>query len=57
MTYFTATKFTSAGISVYSRAKEGNPEAVMRDISESLGGLQDDTIKKLAGELFEVSRE
>lgn len=57
VTYISATRFMSAGISVYSRVKKGNPEALMRDILESLAGIQDETIKKLAGEMFEVLRD
>ena len=56
VTYFTATRFTSAGISVYSRVKEGNPEVVVREILERIGGMQDETVKKLAGEMFETVR-
>lgn len=56
MTYFTATRFTSAGISVYSRVKEGNPEVVVREILERIGGMQDETVKKLAREMFETVR-
>lgn len=56
VTYFTATKFTNAGVSVYSRTKEGNPEAVMIDVLEGLRGIENEAVKKLAGEIFEVLR-
>lgn len=56
VTFFTATRFTNAGISVFSRAKEGNPEAMVRDILQSLGGIENEAVKKLAGEMFEVLR-
>lgn len=56
VTYFTPTRFTNAGISVFSRMKEGNPEAVVREILESLGGIENEAVKKLAGEIFEVLR-
>ena len=56
VTYFTATRFTNAGISVYSRAKEGNPEALVREILESISGMQNETVKKLTGEMFETVR-
>ena len=56
VTYFTATKFTNAGISVFSRTKEGNSEIVVRDILESLAGIENEAVKKLAGEMFEVLR-
>ncbi len=57
VTYFAATKFTSSGISVYSRTKEGNPETVVRDILKSLGEIENEVVKKLAGEIFEVLRD
>ena len=57
VTYFTATKFTNAGVSVYSRTKEGNPEAVMIDVLEGLRGIENEAVKKLAGEIFEVLRD
>lgn len=56
VTYFTPTRFTSAGISVYARIKEGNPEAVVRAILESLGAIENEAVRKLAGEIFEVLR-
>lgn len=54
--YFTATKFTNAGISVLSRTKEGNPAAVMKEILESLADIENEAVKKLAREIFEVLR-
>lgn len=57
VTYISATRFMSAGISVYSREKQGIPEALMRDILESLAGIPDETIKKLVAEMFEVLRD
>lgn len=56
VTYFTATKFTSAGISIYSRKKEGNPAAVVKGILESLAGIENEAVKKLTVEIFEVLR-
>lgn len=56
VTYFTATRFTSAGISVFSRTKEGNSEAVVREILASLDGIESDAVKKLVGEMSEVVR-
>lgn len=56
VTYFTATRFTSAGISIYSRMKEGNPDAVVRDILEGLGEIENEAVKKLVGGIFEVLR-
>ena len=56
VTYFTATRFTSAGVNIYSKRKEGNPDSVVRDILESLGGIENEAVRKLVGEMFEVSR-
>ena len=56
VTYFAATRFTGVGISMFSRTKEGNPEAVVRDILGNLGGIEDEMVKKLAGQMFEVLR-
>ena len=47
---------TNAGIGVYSKAKEGNLEAAVREILESLGGMQNETVNNLAGEMFETVR-
>lgn len=56
VTYFGATRFTSAGISILSRTKEGISEAVVREILASLGGIENEAVKKLAGEMSEVVR-
>ena len=56
VTYFTATKFTIAGINVYSRTEDGNPGTVVRGILQSLGAIEHEVVKKLAGEICEVLR-
>ncbi len=48
--------FTPAGIDIYSREKHGLPEDVVEGIRSALGGIEDEAVKKLAGELFEVKR-
>lgn len=39
-----------------SRTKEGNQEAVVRDILEYLGGIENEAVRRLAGEISEVLR-
>ena len=56
LTYFAKTLFTTAGVDVYSRGKEGHSEAVVEEIKKALAGIEDESVKKLAGELFEVVR-
>ena len=56
VTYFTATRFTNAGMSVFSRTKEGNSEAVVREILAKIGEIENDEVKKLAGEMSEILR-
>ncbi|KAL8721021.1 MAG: hypothetical protein Q9181_007797 [Wetmoreana brouardii] len=57
VTYFAKTFFTPAGIDVYSRRKEGVGESVLDGIKEALGRSEDEGIRKLAGEVFEVRRD
>lgn len=57
VTYFTATLFTNSGISIFERRKEGNGEAWMREILKGLGEIENEAVKKLAGEIFEVLRD
>ena len=49
--------FTPAGIDVYSRTKEGLPEMVMTGIKEALAAIEDDSVQKLAREIFEVKTD
>ncbi|KAL8908579.1 MAG: hypothetical protein Q9171_005376 [Xanthocarpia ochracea] len=57
VTYFAKTLFTPAGIDVYSRRKEGVGKGVVERIREELGGCEDDAVRKLAGEVFEVKKD
>ena len=56
MTYSYSEKVHECGDSGYSRTKEGNPEAVVRDILECLGGIEYEAAKRFAGEISEVLR-
>ena len=57
VTYFSKTLFTPAGCDIYSRAKEGLPEAVLSDIKKALAGIEYEPVQKLAEEIFEVKRD
>lgn len=57
VTYFSKTLFTPAGVDVYSRKKEGLPEAVLAAVKEALAGVEHEPVQKLAGEIFEVKRD
>jgi hypothetical protein len=57
VTFFASTMFTPAGIDVYSRTKEGLPEMVMTGIKEALAAIEDDSVQKLAREIFEVKTD
>ena len=57
VTYFSKTLFTPAGCDIYSRAKEGVPEAVLSDIKKALAGIEYEPVQKLAEEIFEVKRD
>lgn len=57
VTYFAKTMFTPAGIDVYSREKGGVPGEVVEGIKKALGGIGDEGVRKLAGEIFEVRRD
>lgn len=57
VTYFCKTMFTPAGIDVYSRKKEGLPEAFLPAVKEALAGIEHEPVQKLAEEIFEVKRD
>ena len=57
VTYFSKTLFTPAGIDVYSRKKEGVPEATLTALKEALAGSEHEPVQKLAEEIFEVKRD
>ena len=57
VTYFSKTLFTPAGIDVYSRKKEGVPEAALTALKEAIAGSEHEPVQKLAQEIFEVKRD
>lgn len=56
VTHIYSDEVHECGDSVYSRTKEGNPEAVVRDILECLGGIKYEAVKRFAGEISQVLR-
>ena len=54
VTYFEKTLFTPAGIDIYSRNKEGLPQAVVDQISTALKDLAVKEIIDLANSIFEI---
>ena len=54
LTYFASTLFTPAGIDIYSRAKEGLPSDLIEGIKAALGRIEDVSIGKLVGKIFEI---
>ena len=57
VTYFAKTMFTPAGIDVYSREKAGLPEEIVQEVKRALGGFEDEVMKKLAAQVFEVKKD
>ena len=57
VTFFAKTMFTPAGIDVYSRKREGLSDKVLVEIKEALATSEDNNLKELAGQLFEVKRD
>lgn len=57
MTWFSKTVFTPAGIDVYARTKGGHAGWVVEKLREALAGMEDEEMRKLGTELFEVVRE
>ncbi|KAF2433632.1 hypothetical protein EJ08DRAFT_647311 [Tothia fuscella] len=53
VTYFSKTPFTPAGIDVYSRGK-GVDEPTSEGIKAAFAGMEDEGLRKLAGEIFEI---
>ncbi len=57
VTFFAKTMFTPAGVDVYSRKKEGLSEEVLAKIKGALTASEDENVKELAGQIFEVKRD
>lgn len=53
---FAKTLFTPAGIDVYSLREEGVSGETLEGIKEALQAIEDEGVKKLAGEVFEIQR-
>lgn len=56
-TMFAKTLFTPAGIDVYSQRKEGVEGDTLEGIKKALSEIEDENVKKMAGEIFEVNRD
>lgn len=54
VTYFAATVFSPAGVDIYSREKRTAEERVVRAVRQGLGGMQDEGLRRLGEELYEV---
>ena len=54
VTEFAKTLFTPAGIDVYSRDRYGLKEETLQAIKEALASVDDEDMKKLAEQLFEI---
>lgn len=57
VTYFAKTLFTPAGIDFYSRRKEGLSEQTVRDIKAALGRVDNEDVRRLSSEVFEVKTD
>ncbi|KAK5112995.1 hypothetical protein LTR85_011017 [Meristemomyces frigidus] len=55
VTEFAKTLFTPAGIDVYSRDRSGVQPETLQKMKEALAEVEDEDVKKLAGQLFEVT--
>ena len=57
VTYFAKTLFTPAGIDFYSRRKEGLSEQTVQDIKTALGRVENEDVRRLSSEVFEVKTD
>ena len=57
VTYFSKTLFTPAGIDIYSRNENGVSEECVASIKAELTKLEDESLKKLADEVFAIPRK
>lgn len=55
ITEFAKTLFTPAGIDVYSRDRGGVQPETLLEMKQALAAVDDGDVKKLAGQLFEVT--
>ena len=54
VTMFAKTLFTQAGIDVYSKARSGLNVKTLGDIKKALAEVEDEDVRKMAGEIFEI---
>ncbi|KAK4994519.1 hypothetical protein LTR60_007999, partial [Cryomyces antarcticus] len=54
VTYFASTLFTPSGLDFYSRDERGLLPWTVAGIKEALAASEDEGVRKLAGEVFEV---
>ena len=57
VTYFAKTPFTPAGIDIYSRSGIGLSSQTLAKIKQSLAAVEDEEVKRLAGNMFEIKRD
>ncbi|KAK5108112.1 hypothetical protein LTR62_008766 [Meristemomyces frigidus] len=57
VTCFAATMFTPAGIDIYSQDAGGLGEKTLEEVKGALGRVEDEGIKKMVGDLFQIGRE
>jgi len=57
VTYFAKTLFTPAGIDIYSRDAKGLSGETVDGIKRGLAAVEDEGVRKLAGQLFEIKRD
>ncbi|KAJ9619919.1 hypothetical protein H2203_008193 [Taxawa tesnikishii (nom. ined.)] len=57
VTYFAKTLFTPAGVDVYSSKEGGLKKDTIESIRNALAEVNDDSVKKLAREIFEIKHD
>lgn len=57
VTYFAKTLFTPAGLDLYSRHPDGLRPRTVEAIKEALAHVEDEDVRRLAGDLFEVKMD
>lgn len=57
VTVFAKTMFTPAGIDIYSQTSAGVSAETLASIKEGLSNVNDNDVKKMAGDLFEIKRD
>ena len=55
VTEFAKTLFTPAGVDVYSKDRTGLKAETMEDIKKALSEVDDEDVKKMVGEIFEIT--